>query len=98
MAAKKTKLNVPAPTEEQKYDFNFMIDVIDSAAYDANANDVCDLGLPNDVTKLVTKHFIELKKISKKLNKVVKEKQAVEQMRNEAKSESERKKEEQRNC
>ena len=88
MAAKKTRVTVPAPIEEQKYDFKFMIDVIDSAAYDAKADEVSGLGLPDDVTKMVTKHFSKLRKISKKLNKAVKDKQASEKMRNDAKTES----------
>jgi hypothetical protein len=91
VSAKKARPNVPTSTEEQKYDFKFMIDVIDSAAYDAKSDDITSLGLPDDVTEMVMKHFIELRKISKKLNKAVKDKQAVEKMRSEAKTESERK-------
>ena len=39
-----------------------MIDTIESAAYDAKSADLSSLGLPDDVTKLVTKHFAELGK------------------------------------
>ena len=68
-----------------------MIDVIESAAYDAKSVDLSSLGLPGDVTKLVTKHFIELRKITKKLNQAVEDKKTLEQMRNKASTESERK-------
>ena len=55
-SVKKAKTGVPASTEEHKYDFNFMIDVIESAAYDAKSDDISSLGQPNDVTKMVMKH------------------------------------------
>ena len=67
-SAKKARSNVPASTEEQKYAFKFLVDVIDNAAYDVKSNDISSLGLPDDVAKIVTKQFIELRKISKKLN------------------------------
>jgi hypothetical protein len=89
--AKKPKHSTPASTEEQKYDFNLMIDVIESAAYAAKSADINSLGLPDDVTKMVMKYFIELKKITKKLNQAVKDKQTFEQMRRDASTESERK-------
>jgi hypothetical protein len=53
-STKKAKPNVPPSTGEQKYDFNSMIDIIESAAYDANTDVLSTLGLPDDVTKLVT--------------------------------------------
>ena len=34
-SVKKANSSVPASTEEQKYDFDLMIDLIESAAYDA---------------------------------------------------------------
>ena len=57
-SAKKGKHSVPSSTEEQKYDFNIMIDVIESAAYDAKSANISSLGLPDDVIKMVMKHFI----------------------------------------
>ena len=45
-----------------------MIDVIESAAYDAKSSNIRSLGLPND--EMVMKHFIELRKITKKLNRL----------------------------
>ena len=68
-----------------------MIDVIESVAYDAKSDDLSNLGLPDDVTKMVTKHFIELKKITKRLNQAIKDKQVLEKMRRDANTESERK-------
>jgi hypothetical protein len=81
-ATKKAKSSVPATTEEpKKYDFKYIINVIDSAAYDAKSKELSSLGLPEDVTKLVAKHFAELKKILKELNKAVKDKQVLENMK-----------------
>jgi hypothetical protein len=68
-----------------------MIDVIESATYDAKSADISSLGLPDNVTQMVTKHFIKLRKITKKLNQAVKDKQTLEQMRRDASTESERK-------
>lgn len=49
------------------------------------------LGLPDDVTKLVTKSFDELKGIPKELNKDVNDKQLLEHMQRDAKTEYETK-------
>ena len=68
-----------------------MIDVIESFAYNAISIDLSSLGLPDDVTKLVAKHFVELRKITKKLNQAVEDKKTLEQMRRDANIESERK-------
>ena len=65
--------------------------MIDSAAYDGKSDDISSLGLPNDVTKMVTNHFTELRKITKNVNQDVKDKQVLEKMRREANIESERK-------
>ena len=69
-SVKKAKTGVPASTEEQKYDFDLMIDLIECAAYDAKSADLSSLDLPDDVTKLVTKHFAELGEITKEPNKL----------------------------
>ena len=87
----KAKATVPASTEEQKYDFKFLVDVINSAAYDAKSNDISSLELPDDVAKMVTRQFIELRKIFKKLNQAIKDKQVLEKMRREANTKAERK-------
>ena len=57
-SAMKAKHSIPASKEEQKYDFRMMIDIIDSVAYDAKTDDVRNLGLPEDVTKMVTMNFV----------------------------------------
>ena len=90
-SAKKAKPSVPGSTEEQKYDFSLMIDVIESAAYDATSDDLSSLGLPEDVTKMVAKHFAELGEITKELNQAVEDKKTLEQMRRDASTNSERK-------
>ena len=90
-STKKARPNVPASTKEQEYDFNLMIDLTESAAYDAKSSDISSPGLSEDVTEMVTKHFAELKKIMKKLNRAVKDKQVLEKMRREANTESKRK-------
>ena len=87
--AKKAKTIIPAPIEE--YDFDLMFDIIEGASYDANSAELSNLGLPEDVTKMVAKHFSELREITKELNQVVDDKKLLEKMRREAKSESERK-------
>ena len=56
---KKAKKVIPASTEE--YDFDLMFDIIEGAPYDANLSESSKLGLPDDVTKMVAKHFTELK-------------------------------------
>lgn len=90
--AKKAKTIVPAAKEEpHKYDFCLFIDIIESATYDANFDDLGTLGLPEDVTKLVAKSFVKLKEITKELNEVVKHKKILEQIQREAKSEYESK-------
>ena len=87
--AKKAKKIVPAPTEE--YDFDLIFDIIEGASYDANPAELSSLGLPEDVTKMLAKHFIDLKEITRELNQAVDDKKLLEKMRREAKSESERK-------
>ena len=49
------------------------------------------MGLPEDVTKMIAKHFSELREITKELNQTIEDKKFLEKMRREAKSESERK-------
>ena len=88
-SAKKAKKNIPSSTEE--YDFNMIFDIIEGASYDANPAELGNLGLPQDVIKMVAKHFTDLKEITKELNQVVDGKKLLEKMRREAKSESERK-------
>nr|XP_020165050.1 DNA ligase 1-like [Aegilops tauschii subsp. strangulata] len=87
--AKKAKKIVPTSTEE--YNFDLMFDIIEGASYDANPSELSSLGLPDDVTKMVTKHFTELKGITKELKQAVEDKKLLEKTRNEARSESERK-------
>ena len=87
--AKKAKKIVPAPTKE--YDFDLMFDIIEGASYDANPSELSSLGLPDDVTKMVTKHFTDLRKITEKLNLAIEDKKSIEQMRQYADTESKRK-------
>lgn len=65
---KKAK-NIVPPTEEvtKKYEFCLFIDIIDGATYDANSEDINNLGLREDVKKLVAKFFVELKDMTKEL-------------------------------
>ena len=49
------------------------------------------LALPDDVTKLVTKHFAELGDITKELNQTIEDKKTLEQMRRDPSTESKRK-------
>ena len=49
------------------------------------------LALPDDVTKLVTKHFAELGDITKELNQTIEDKKTLEQMRRDPGTESKRK-------
>jgi hypothetical protein len=88
---KKAKSSVPAPTEELKYDFDLIIDLIEGAAYDTKSTDLGSLGLPDDVTKLVAKHFTELGEITMELNLAVEDKKLLEQIRKDASTNSERK-------
>ena len=60
---KKAKTSVPASAEEHIYDFDLMIDLIESAAYDAKSVDLRSLSLPEDVTKQVTKHSLSWEKL-----------------------------------
>ena len=87
--AKKVKKIIHASIEE--YDFDLIFDIIEGASYDANPSELSSLGLPDDVTKMVAKHFTDLKEITKELNQAVDDKKLLEKMRREAKSESERK-------
>ncbi|XP_044403437.1 uncharacterized protein [Triticum aestivum] len=91
VAIKKAKSRVPASTKEQKHDFEFMIDLVECAAYDAKSADLSSLDLPDDVIKLVAKHFTELGEITKELNQAVEDMKTLEQMRRDACIESERK-------
>ena len=95
MPAKKAKKIVPASTEE--YDFDLIFDIIEGASYDANPAELSSLGLPEDVTKMVAKHFTNLKEITRELNQAVDDKKLLEKMRREAKSESKNKRREQGN-
>ena len=83
-SVKKAKSSVHAPIEEQKYEFVLMIDLIESVAYDAKSADLSILGVPDDVTKLVTKHFARLEEMTKELNQAVEDKKSPEQMRKDA--------------
>jgi hypothetical protein len=67
------------------------LDIIEGASYDANPAELGDLGLPEDIIKMVAKHFTDLKEITKDLNHAVEDKKLPEKMRGEAKSEAERK-------
>lgn len=62
------------------------MDIIDSATYDAKVEDIENLGLPEDVKKLLAKFFDELKEITIELSKVVKDKQTMDQMQKDAKT------------
>ena len=75
----KAKSSVPAPTEELKYDYDLMIDLIESVAYGAKSVDMSNLGLPGVVTKLVAKHFAELGEITKELKQAIEDKKILEQ-------------------
>ena len=61
--AKKAKQIIPASIEE--YDFEMIFDIIEGASYDANPAELGNLGLPEDVTKMVANHFTDLKEINK---------------------------------
>ena len=86
---KKAKKIISAPIEE--YDFDLIFDIIEGASYVANLAELSCLGLPEDVTKMVAKHFTELKEITKELTQVVVDKKLLEKIRRQSKSDSERK-------
>ena len=67
-SVKKAKSSVPAPIEEMKYNFDLMIELIESVVDDAKSADLSSLGLPDDVTKLVANYFAGLGEITKELN------------------------------
>jgi hypothetical protein len=62
------------------------LDILESAAIDANVDELSLLGLPEDVLKMAATHFEDLKRITRKLTNLISEKAILEQRKSETQS------------